>query len=207
MALIAIPFAAAAEPAMEWNFAVQLDGKAIGTHRFALVPADVESRQLTSDARFDVKLLGFTVYRYRHHAEETWRGNCLAAITASTDDDGHLTDVTGATADAGFTVSSRRKGAASVPVVATGCVMSFAYWNRTLAAQRQLLDPGTGRIEAVTITELPTGTIDVHGQHMTVSGIRITGLPHPIDVWYANERWVGLDTTVDGGRRLSYRLP
>ncbi len=192
---------------MEWNFAVQLDGKDIGTHRFALAPANADTRQLTSDARFDVKLLGFTVYRNRHHAEESWRANCLATISASTDDNGKATTVIGATGDAGLIITARKDKAAATSGSAPACVMSFAYWNRALATQRQLLDPGTGRIETVTITELPTGPIEVHGQHVAASGLRITGLPHPIDVWYANDRWVGLDTTVDGGRRLSYRLP
>jgi hypothetical protein len=26
-------------------------------------------------------------------------------------------------------------------------------------------------------------------------------------VWYANGRWVGLDTAVESGRKLAYRLP
>jgi len=37
-------------------------------------------------------------------------------------------------------------------------------------------------------------------------GLRIGGLAQPIDVWYDGNRWVGLDTIVSGGRRLSYRL-
>ena len=69
-----------------------------------------------------------------------------------------------------------------------------------------MLDPGTGRVEPVRITPLPEARIDVAGQAAAVRGLRISGLPHPIDVWYAGDRWVGLDTTVQGGRRLSYRL-
>jgi hypothetical protein len=85
--------------------------------------------------------------------------------------------------------------------------MSFAYWNPALATQQRLLDPGTGRIESVTITALQASTIPVRGNPASVRGIRITGLQRPIDVWYLDNHWVGLDTTVRGGRKLSYRLP
>lgn len=36
---------------------------------------------------------------------------------------------------------------------------------------------------------------------------RIEGPAQPIDVWYSAEgEWLGLDSTVDGGRKLPYRL-
>jgi hypothetical protein len=38
--------------------------------------------------------------------------------------------------------------------------------------------------------------------------LRISGNARTVDVWYsAQDQWIGLDTTVDGGRTLSYRLP
>jgi len=46
--------------AREWNFAVLLDGKPIGTHRFVLAQAG-QLRQLSSDARMDVKILGLSL--------------------------------------------------------------------------------------------------------------------------------------------------
>ena len=94
------------------------------------------------------------------------------------------------------------------PALATlpGCVMSFAYWNRALAGQRLLLDPGTGRFEAVTMGSPPALPPDLSSFEEPLRGLRIAGLAQPIDVWYAGDRWIGLDTTVAGGRRLSYRL-
>jgi hypothetical protein len=85
--------------------------------------------------------------------------------------------------------------------------MSFAYWNpQALAMQSRLLDPGTGRIESVAIRPLAAATLEVHGRRVPVTGLRINGLKHPIDLWYSDGQWVGLDTTVDGGRKLAYRL-
>ena len=58
----------------------------------------------------------------------------------------------------------------------------------------------------LTLEVVPQTRIDVGLQPTAVRGLRITGLSRPIVVWYASNRWVGLETTVQGGRRLSYRL-
>lgn len=198
----------AGETSGSWQFSVLLDGKPIGTHRFELTPGDAATSWLRSEARFEVKILGFTAYRYRHRSDEHWSGDCLHSIAANTDDGGDLTAVSGE-ATAGNLVVTARKGRKSSQAASSGCLLTFAYWNPDhLATQRQLLDQGTGRIEPVTITALSPFTIPVHNTPTAVTGLRITGLKHPIDVWYAaGKRWVGLDTTVDGGRKLTYRLP
>ena len=37
--------------------------------------------------------------------------------------------------------------------------------------------------------------------------VRLTGPEQPIDLWYAaSGAWIGLDSTVTGGRKLTYRL-
>lgn len=205
LALAAAP-ALAEGPPSAWEFSVLLDTRPIGKHRFELGPAEAGVRSLVSEARFEVKFLGFTAYRYHHRAQERWSGDCLSSVTARTDDDGEITVVNGQSMDGGFRVVANT-GTKPKEADAPGCTLSFAYWNpQQLARQRQLLNQGTGRIEPVTITALPTTTIDVHGSPTAVTGLRISGLKAPIDVWYANDRWVGLDTTADGGRKLTYRL-
>lgn len=205
-ALAACSLAAAAADA-QWLFDVRLDARAIGQHRFALT-AQAEGRRLTSEAQFDVRMLGIPLYRYRHQATERWQGDCLAALQSSTDDDGRSVQVQGE-ADGGRFRLAVREGAEGVrrtEVDSGGCLMSFAYWNPRLAGQRQLLNPATGKVEAVTVEALPEQMLEVAGRPTAVRGLRIGGLARPIDVWYADGRWVGLDSTVDGGRRLSYRL-
>jgi hypothetical protein len=204
-----------AEPAMpsatEWHFTVLLDGRAIGSHRFLLATMDGRTAYLKSEARFDVTWLGVPVYRYRHSASEHWQGRCLESIEAATDDDGRTNALRGRQ-DAGerFALELRAGSddAASEPKHSSlpRCPMTFAYWHPDLADQRELLDPSTGRLESVIVTPLPEGEIEVEGHRVPVRGMRIAGLAHPIDVWYLGTRWVGLDTTVAGGRHLSYRL-
>lgn len=199
--------AVALPPSAEFRFTVLLDGRPIGEHRFTLATtAGGGGASVESVARFDVTLLGIPVYRYRHRASERWEGDCLASIDATTDDDGRTTVVRGRRGAAGFAIDVQADAPADAPG-APPCTMSFAYWHPALADQRRLLDPGSGRLESVSITPLPETSLDVGGRTTPVRGLRITGLARPIDVWYDGARWVGLDTTVDGARRLSYRIP
>ncbi len=205
---LAVAGTEAATPAAEWDFKVRLDGKDIGTHRFVLASAGQRSATLASDAQFDVTLLGIPLYRYRHRVSERWSDGCLAYIDASTDDNGRVTEVRGKALSGRFELDVRGEGRREpAPAAPTGCLVSFAYWNPLArAGQKVLLDPGSGRIEPVEISSLAAVPADLDAQGQALRGLRIGGLAQPIDVWYAGDRWVGLDTVVDGGRRLSYRL-
>jgi hypothetical protein len=197
---------AASAPA-EWRFTVRLDGKPIGSHRFVLAGAGDGGLAISSEAQFDVSLLGVPLYRYRHRADERWADGCLASIDARTDDNGRRTEVRGQVQAGRFDLQVRGEGRpAPAPAVPSGCLMSFAYWNPALAAQSRLLDPGSGRVEAVAIATPAAAPTDLGVQAQPVRGLRIGGLAQPIDVWYVGDRWVGLDTVVGDGRRLSYRL-
>jgi hypothetical protein len=196
----------AAAPAQTvWTFKALLDGKPIGQHQFTLSAAstpDAGERSLVSEASYAVRFLGITVYRYTHRAVERWRGDCLAALSADTDDRGERTSVRAAQRGGAFEVT------APAAHSTTGCVMSIAYWNPALRSQQRLINAQTGRIEAVTVASIGVSVVDVDGRATPAQGWRISGLPQPIDVWYsAQGEWIALDTTVEGGRKLSYRLP
>ncbi|HTP74474.1 MAG TPA: DUF6134 family protein [Burkholderiaceae bacterium] len=185
-----------------WIFRVLLDGTPVGEHRFrSTVSDDGAERTLTSDAAFTVRWLGVPVYRYRHHAVERWRGDCLLTVSADTDDNGQRSRVAAAQAGDVFEVS------APAPTRARGCVMSFAYWNPALRTQQRLLNAQSGRIEPVRVEPID-GRSGWAQRPAGANGWRISGLSQPIDVWYSAEgEWIGLDTRVDGGRVLSYRRP
>ena len=184
-----------------FDFQVSLDDKPIGEHRFQ-VSGPAEARAVTSEARFAVKLMGLTVYRYAHRAAEQWRGNCLRSLAATTDDDGVASRVTAEAAGDGLRVSMP-EGTSSIE----GCVMSFAYWNPAMRQQTRLLNAQTGRHEAVQVGRVADGAVEVRGQTVPAVRWRIDGPAQPVDVWYtAQGEWVGLDSTVAGGRKLRYRL-
>lgn len=187
----------------DWHFTALLDGKPIGKHRFS-VSARGGERTVQSDADFNVTFIGISAYRYRHRDTEQWRGECLSAMSSTTDDDGKKSSVEaqGSGHDAGLTIKTPR---GSEPV--TGCLMSFAYWNPLIEHQTRLLNAQTGVIEQVQVSRAERGTIEVRGQSVAATRWRITGPAQPVDLWYSERGdWIGLDSTVAGGRKLTYRL-
>lgn len=179
---------AVAQPARVWDFKVYLDESAIGSHRFTLGKQGEEG-ELMSEARFDVKVLFFTAYRYAHRAAERWRGNCLVGLDARTDDNGKQLAVSAGSA------------------LLEGCVMSYAYWNPLILRQSRLLNAQTGEIEVISIAALGDDTMQVRGAAVTAKRYRISGPKNPVDLWYsAAGEWLALESTLEGGRRLRYRL-
>jgi hypothetical protein len=182
---------ARAQPASEtvWDFEARLDDRPIGTHRF-VVRGPAAQREVDSRARFDVRLLGIVVYRYRHEAQERWEGDCLRALQSRTDDDGTP-----------LQVELQRPAEAD-------CVMSFAYWHPRLSTQTRLLNPQTGRLEEVRFERQPDATIGVRGNEVAATPWRLTTATQDLTVWRARAdgAWVGLDARVRGGRLLTYRL-
>jgi len=196
-ALLAAPLAVASDA---WNFRVLLDGREIGQHRYALTGAGDELT-LRSEARFDVRVLFLSAYRYEHEAIEHWEGDCLRALNAHTDDNGRRESVAAAERDGRLMVQR-----ATGPDEYTGCVMSFAYWNPRILDARQLLNSQTGELLPVTVTALGDEIVAVQGRQQRAQRHRIVAPGLQIDLWYAGERWVALEAPAAGGRQLRYEL-
>jgi hypothetical protein len=184
-ALLLAATAAAAET-RAWNFRVFLDEREIGWHSFTLNERGAE-RELRSEARFAVKLLSLTAYRYEHQATERWLDGCLRELVARTDDNGER--------DA---VDWRGTGG--------GCDMSFAYWNPQILQARRLLNAQTGESVPVSVGELGEQTIEVRGQSVKAQRYRLSGPGLQIDLWFAGSEWLALESAAKGGRRLRYVL-
>ena len=190
----------AAEP-QRLEFEVLLDAKPIGTHRYEVVTADDGSQTVTSKASFDVKLLGFVVYRYRHQAQERWREGCLANIDSTTDDNGAKVTVSGHASTGGFEVVRPR------PLVRSGCIRGYAYWNPAwLLNQMQLLNPQTGEFDASSMTLVGRESVNRSGASIPANHYRLLGGKLVIDLWYSDGgEWLQLESPARGSQRLVYR--
>lgn len=184
------------------QFQVLLDGKPIGTHRFAITMAADGTASVVSSARFDVKLLGLTVYRYRHEAREQWRGDCLHQMEAETSDNGSPLQVRAVRQpDASFQVTAPR------PLLREGCVISYAYWDRDrLLSQRELFNPQTGEFDAVTFERVGSESLPLPGGARAATRYRLRGDKLELDLWYAESgEWLQLASKARGNRELLYR--
>lgn len=199
MLLVGALLPAHAEP-NAWNFRVLLDGREIGRHQFTLRGTG-EERELRSEARFDVRVLYVSVYRYLHDAVERWNGNCLQSLVSRTETNGDSVSVNAAARGNRLSVE-RPEGRDEHE----GCVMSFAYWNPQILNERRLLNSQTGELLPVRITPQGDETIEVRGQPLAAQRHRISAPSLQVDLWYAGGRWVALEAPAKGGRRLRYEL-
>jgi len=192
---------AAESETRDWRFNALLDGKPIGHHNFHLVESGGR-RELSSEARFNVKLLFVTVYTYVHDDKETFQGDCLTSIDARTDDNGEKLPVKGSQEAQAFSVTNS-KGPQTLPA----CIMTFAYWNPRMLEQKQLLNSQTGRYETVKIDKVGEESILAGGKQQPATKYLLTGDKLKIELWYSKDmQWLGLQSTAEGGRKLRYEL-
>jgi len=194
---IAAPEAATAE----WQFDVSLDGKPIGTHTFELNQQG-EQKVLTTEARFDVKFLFVTAFRYRHQNTEVWNNDCLKRIDASTNSNGKELVVSGEATEGGFSLQSAN-GSRALP----SCVQTFAYWNPSVLEAGQLLNSQTGVYEDVSITLEGRDLVPVAGNPVEALRYRLSAQAGDITLWYASadNTWLGLEAPAKGGRKIRYQ--
>ena len=187
-ALLLLAATCATAQTRAWNFRVFLDEREIGRHRFTL-RAEGTERELRSEANFEVKILGFTAYRYAHEATERWAGDCLRSLASRTEDNGEK-----------LAVDWHAQGG--------DCSMSFAYWNPRLIelAATHLLNAQTGALVPVSVQPQGEETLEVRGRPVPARRYRLSGPDLSIDLWFSGRDWVALESTAKGGRRLRYRL-
>ena len=192
--------AAAQDPLI---FAVSLDDRPIGMHRFRIVDAGA-TRVVESAASFDVRILRIPVYRYRHRNTETWQNGCLQRIDSETDANGTPYAVDLSKTGRGYRIVTPSE----TQTYEGDCLMSFAYWDQRFLQQKQLLNTQTGELVAVEIQALGQSNREIANRTLSVEGFRILAESRNIDiqVFYdsADGRWVALESVLEGGRVLRY---
>jgi hypothetical protein len=183
-----------------WDFRVTLDGRDIGSHSYRLEQSG-DGARLRSEARFDVRLLFFSAYRYEHEAVEHWQGGCLRSLESKTVTNGRRIAVSAR--DSGGELAVERPAGRET---LRGCVLTFAYWDSRILEASALLNSQTGELVPVRIESLGTESVIAEGRQLLATRHRIGGTGLQIDLWYAGDRWVGLEALTEGGRRLRYEL-
>ena len=201
-ALDAVAEAAPVTDTGSLEFDVYLDDSRIGVHRYEF-SVDGGDRKVRSQAKFDVKFLFISAFKYRHELEEQWSGDCLESIEAETNSNGERTVIVGERKSDAFVVETSGEEK-SLP----RCVMTFAYWNPDFLAEPRLLNPQTGRYLEVDVEDLGEKTMQVSGRDHAVHGYTIRGEDFEVTVWYStrDEAWLALESPARGGRTLRYEL-
>jgi len=200
-ALFASTAAAAPQPSTSYLFEVSYDDRPIGTHLFE-VERDGPAKRVRSLADFHVRLLFVSLYRYRHEAQEEWRGGCLQRLQSRTDDNGNRFEVSAATDSRALRIS-RADRKPPVDEIPADCAGSFAYWDLEQLRRTALLNSQTGELTPVTLAF--EGEERFAGQPALRYRLQPAGLP-AIALWYHAETraWLGLETRRGDGV-LRYR--
>ncbi len=182
--------------AQSWNFDVSMDGKPIGTHQFVLSDKENNQQILKSEAKFNIKILSISFFKYHHQANETWENNCLKKLEAKTQENSKVTVVKGIQEKASFKISSP-----NTTEINTECVMTFAYWNPKILQQKKLLNPQTGDYLSANISSLGQESILVKGQNVKADHYKIDTAKFKIDIWYGqDDEWLALQSLTENGR-------
>lgn len=185
-----------------WHFNVFLDDTPIGRHHFELEENGQQTR-VTGKARFNVKLLGFTVYSYHHDSLEQWQNGCLREINTTTNDNGEALSVRGQLQRQQFAVQTTEHRH-QYPA----CVRTFAYWNPDYLRAGRLLNTQTGELVTTQLTDLGETSLALANQPtITARHYRLSGKDLQIELWYTRDKqWVALESVTTDGKRIRYQL-
>ena len=195
--------AAAAAPALPQNlqFDIVRAGAVVGHHRITF-RQDGDKLVVHSDVKIKVKMLFFTVYRYKQTREEVWRDGKLIALASRADDDGTLYDIKGAAGPNGLIITSGKLSwilpPDSVPA---------SYWNMSMVAGKgPLVDAQSGRVIAVKAMRIGEEKVTAGGRQIVATHYRIVA-ETPRDVWYDDSgRWVKMNTAGSDGAVVEWVL-
>lgn len=183
----------------DYHFNVYLNGKEIGTHKVQLKMQD-GIKKVNIEADFDVKVLFVSVYKYRHTNQETWEGQCLNKVDASTDANGEKFFISSKQAEQGMQLFTH-EGERGVD----GCVRSFAYWDLDLLQADMLLNTQTGEYVRAELDEKGIDNIQLGDVSTPSKKYQLVTEDGTIDLWYTlDDRWVALESKTSNGMTLRY---
>ena len=194
-----LPRIANASTEQQWRFTVHLDDTPIGHHDFRVEQVEGYEK-VTTEARFDVSFLKIPLFEYRHQDVQFWSNQCLKSIDSTTNQNGKLFRVDGATTTKGFQVSTNGDDITLPP-----CISTFAYWNKSFLQHSHLLNSQTGEYLEVDVEDLGEQSIPLSDTSLPAKRYRLTANELDIELWYASDgRWLGLESTTGNGRLLRY---
>jgi hypothetical protein len=150
LAMAALPASAlAGAPASgKLAFTVRRNGRTIGEHRMTFVTSP-DGLAVTTEVQLVIKLGPVPVFRYRHHAEERWRGGRIAELHTRSESNGKIEEVT-AVRTAGAVIIDGPAGRITAPAA----VAPLSHWNAAALAG-PLFNPQTGKLLKVTCAPQP----------------------------------------------------
>ena len=179
-----------------WRFKAFIDKKEVGYHSFKAY-YHASGIRLEGEAKFEYKLLGITLFSYKHAVVEEYDNNyCLQKITSDTQIKDKSLSVQGNLTPQGFAIN-----APTDEIHDTQCIVPFAYWAPTFIAQNELLNGQTGELVPVSIYP------ESQAGNAVETSYRVETDEMSLAVQYdARGKWIGLVSDLPAKRKLTYTL-
>ena len=183
------------------QFDIVREGAVVGRHQITF-RRDGDKLIVHSAVKIKVKMLFFTVYRYKQTREEVWRNDKLIALASQADDDGTVYDIKGAAGPKGIIVTSGKLSWVLPPDS-----VPASYWNMSMVAGKgPLVDAQSGRVIDVKPARIGEEKVTAGGRQIVATHYRIVA-ETPRDVWYdASGRWVKLTMAGEDGSVIEWVL-
>lgn len=182
------------------SFDVLRGGDVIGSHQVDFRGGSTNDFSVRTRINIVVKLLGITVFVFRHDGTERWRSGRLQAFESKTTDDDGEFFVNGRASGDGFDIT-HRKGTE----VAPADIMVGSYWTPSIARQTQLIDPQRGRLKTQQLLSTDMLAVPVDGKPIETTRYRVVGLTDGWVAYDAAGRWLAAEVKKKGTDIL-YRL-
>jgi hypothetical protein len=181
------------------NFAVLRNGDQIGTSTMR-VRRDGPEIVAEIVTHIQVKIAYVTVYRFDQTETEHWTDASLVEMTALTNDNGTVHNVS--VKRAGDTLSVEADGKTSE---VDPTVIPASVWNAALVRQTVALDPQDGSVTPIAVVDHGEEPLVLDGRPTTTHHYSInTGMPQ--DVWYdEQDRLVKVELVGSDGSKIEYR--
>lgn len=181
------------------EFMVLRNGRDIGRHRIAF-ERDGEDLLAAIDVELAVGFGPLTFYRYRHENRERWRAGRFVGFASRTDDNGTRFAVRAERGADGILVEGA-DGRFTAPEDA----WPTTYWYPGFLDRSAWIDTQFGRLRRARVAPAGQGVVTVGGRQTSATRFRLEG-DLALELWYRDQRWVGLEATAPDGSALFYRL-
>jgi hypothetical protein len=165
-------------PPGKFRYAIIRGGDDIGWDEIELT-RDGSRYKMTARLNIAVRLYGITIRRLENTMSEEWVDGRLQSFASSTDEDGARRELR--IEPGGGELIERGDGfERRLPADAS----PGTFWRPVTASTTQLIDPVSGKLRRVQVTDLGRQTIMVRGQSLTARHFSISGKKMNREIWY-----------------------
>jgi hypothetical protein len=192
------------------DFQIRVGNRPAGQYQLTITRQDDGSISVQARARVTVSYLVYS-YKYYYNGTEKWRGDRLAEVNSSANDNGTRYHVTAAAEG-----NALRVWVNDTNQLIPGDVWTTTYWRLPDARFRnreiRLLDVDVGQEITGTLQFVESKAVTILGQplecaHYHLSGSRPNGGPPlSVDLWYDPQGRLVWEDAVEEGRHIVFQL-